>query len=122
LALNAEDGGTRRFILVEMDEAIARDVTAERVRRVSHGYRNVKGEDIAGLGGGFQFCRLGKELFDARGHIDEAVSFAELAKFVWFMETGMGLPPARASKGKADTASPLLGIHEGRAVYLLYNG
>ncbi|HCO42659.1 MAG TPA: hypothetical protein DIT63_00905 [Gammaproteobacteria bacterium] len=34
----------------------------------------------------------------------------------------MGLPVARASKQKADTASPLLGVHEGRAVYLLYNG
>jgi adenine specific DNA methylase Mod len=122
LKQNAEDGGSRRFILVEMGEAIARDVTAERVRRVSQGYRNGKGDDVDGLGGGFQFCRLGKELFDARGHVDESVSFAELAKFIWFMETGMGLPPVRASKRKADTASPLLGVHEGRAVYLLYNG
>lgn len=65
---------------------------------------------------------MGKALFDPRGHIDKDVRFAELANFVWFMETGMGLPPARASKRKADTASPLLGVHEGRAVYLLYNG
>lgn len=34
----------------------------------------------------------------------------------------MGLPPGRASKRKAATDSPLLGVHEGRAVYLLYNG
>jgi hypothetical protein len=122
LKQNAEDGGNRRFILVEMDETIASDVTAERIRRVSRGYRNAKGEQVDGLGGGFQFCRLGKELFDARGHIHEAVSFAELAKFVWFMETGMGLPPDRAPVEEADTRSPLLGVHEGRAVYLLYNG
>ena len=38
LKQNAEDGGNRRFILVEMDDAIARDVTAERVRRVANGY------------------------------------------------------------------------------------
>lgn len=37
LKQNAEDGGNRRFILVEMDEGIARDVTAERVKRVSLG-------------------------------------------------------------------------------------
>jgi adenine-specific DNA-methyltransferase len=43
LKQNAEDGGNRRFILVEMDEAIARNVTAERVRRVAQGYTNAKG-------------------------------------------------------------------------------
>ena len=122
LKQNAEDGGARRFILVETDGSIARDVTAERIKRVSQGYRNGKGEQVHGLGGGFQFCKLGKPLFDARGHIDKDVRFAELANFVWFMETGMGLPPARASRRKADTTSPLLGVHEGRAVYLLYNG
>jgi DNA modification methylase len=122
LKQNAEDGGKRRFILVEMDEGIAKNVTAERVRRVAQGYTNAKGEAVPGLGGGFQFCTLGKPLFDARGHINNEVRFAELARFVWFMETGMGLPAARASRKAADTASPLLGVHEGRAVYLLYNG
>ena len=122
LKQNAEDGGSRRFILVEMDEGIARNVTAERVRRVAHGYTNAKGEPVPGLGGGFQYCTLGKPLFDARGHIAPEVRFAELAQFVWFIETGMGLPAGRASRRAADTASPLLGVHEGRAVYLLYNG
>jgi DNA modification methylase len=122
LKQNAEDGGNRRFILVEMDESIARDVTAERVKRVAQGYTNSKGEKVEGLGGGFQFCKIGKALFDPRGHIDKDVRFAELANFVWFMETGMGLPPGRASKRKADTSSPLIGLNEGRAVYLLYNG
>ncbi len=122
LKQNAEDGGNRRFILVEMDEGIARNVTAERVKRVAQGYTNAKGEAIPGLGGGFQFCTLGKPLFDARGHISNEVRFADLARFVWFIETGMGLPAARASRKAADTASPMLGVHEGRAVYLLYNG
>ncbi|GAB3389687.1 site-specific DNA-methyltransferase [Lysobacter fragariae] len=122
LKQNFEDGGNRRFILVEMDEGIVENVTAERVKRVASGYSNAKGEMVEGLGGGFQFCKLGKSLFDSRGHIDKDVRFAELANFAWFMETGMGLPPQRASKRKADTGSPLLGVHEGRAVYLLYNG
>lgn len=122
LKQNAEDGGNRRFILVEMDENIAQNVTRERVKRVAEGYTNAKGQAVAGLGGGFQFCTLGKPLFDARGHIDPAVRFAELARFVWFMHTGMGLPAARASRRKPATDSPLLGVHEGRAVYLLYNG
>ena len=42
LKQNAEDGGNRRFILVEMDENIAQNVTAERVKRVAQGYRKGK--------------------------------------------------------------------------------
>jgi adenine-specific DNA-methyltransferase len=115
LRQNAEDGGNRRFILVEMDEGIARTVTAERVRRVAGGYTNAKGQPVAGLGGGFQFCRLSAEpLFTADGQVRPDVGFAQLAEFVWFAETGTGFA------GPAD--SPLLGEHEGRAIYLLYNG
>jgi site-specific DNA-methyltransferase (adenine-specific)/adenine-specific DNA-methyltransferase len=119
LKQNAEDAGNRRFILVEMDDKIARNVTAERVKRVVSGHVNGNGAVVDALGGGFQFCRLSAEpLFDAEGQIRRDVSFAQLAEFVWFAETGTGLSPAK--RGKAD--SPLLGVHEGRAIYLLYNG
>ena len=115
LKQNTEDGGNRRFILVEMDKGIANNVTTERMRRVSAGYANAKGELVQGLGSGFQFCRLYAEpLFDANGQIRSDVAFAQLAEFVWFAETGTGYT------GQAD--SPLLGVHEGRAIYLLYNG
>jgi len=50
--------GRRRFILIEMEPQIARDITAERVRRVVHGYANARGESIRGLGGGFRFLEL----------------------------------------------------------------
>ena len=115
LKQNAEDGGTRRFLLVEMDEGIAVRTTAERVRKVAEGYVPDGGEPVDGLGGGFQFCRLSAEpLFDAEGQIRRDVSFSQLAEFVWFAETGNGYT------GQAD--APLLGVHEGRAIYLLYNG
>jgi adenine-specific DNA-methyltransferase len=42
LDLNREDGGNRRFILVEMDDAIARDVTARRLQRVIAGRESAK--------------------------------------------------------------------------------
>lgn len=38
LQLNKEDGGSRRFILVEMDKNIAERITAERLKRVVQGY------------------------------------------------------------------------------------
>ena len=108
----------RRFILVEMEPKIAQDITRERVKRVAEGYKNAKGEDVAGLGGGFRYVRLGEELFDEHGRINETkVRFADLARHVYFSETGEPLPKERIS-----AKSPLLGIHHGRAVYLLYNG
>lgn len=115
LKQNTEDGGNRKFILVEMEEKIAQTITAERVRRVAGGYTNAKGEEVEGLGSGFQYCRLSEEpLFNEFGDIRDDVTFAQLADFVWFSETGLGFT------GASD--SPLLGVHEGMAIYLLFNG
>lgn len=113
---NTQDGGNRKFILVEMDEQIARNVTAERLRRVASGHTNAKGKPIKGLGGGFQYCTLSDEpLFDATGAVREDVRFDQLAEFVWFAETGSGF------SGRADT--PLIGVEANdRGIYLLYNG
>ena len=111
LAQNKADGGNRRFICVEMDEGICRDVTAQRIRKVMEG-----NGDTAGLGGGFRFCKLGTALFDEAGNIAGEVRFPDLAAHVFFTETGSPIP-ARAS-GK----TPLLGVHQGKAVYLLFNG
>ena len=120
LKMNAAnpEAEARRFILVEMEPAIAKTITRERVKRVAEGYTNAKGEAVPGLGGGFRYVRLGEELFDEHGRINEAgVRFADLARHVYFSETGEPLPKERIS-----AKTPLLGVHHGRAVYLLYNG
>ncbi len=62
LALNKEDGGNRKFILVECED-YADTITAERVRRVIKGVPNAKDENLKnGLGGGFTYCTLGEEI------------------------------------------------------------
>ena len=116
LNLNKTDGGNRRFILVEMEPKIARDITAERVRRVAEGYKNAKGEKVEGLGGSFRYCELGEPLFDQSGKIRETVSFADLARHVYFTETGEPLPRERVTK------SPFIGECRGVGIYLLFNG
>ncbi len=116
MQLNAEDGGNRKFILVEMDTKICRDVTAERLRRVSQGYKNGTDERVSGLNGGFRLATLGEPLFDEQGNIRKTVRFADLARHVYFTETGEPLPK------QAKTNSPLIGTCNGVAVYLLYNG
>lgn len=172
LKQNARDGGSRKFILIEVEKEVAEQVTSKRVSNVVSGYsfvgtsreellrekltfssfrnaskilekvslveeaekqrftrikKEVKDgelivtgeldveEKMPGLGSGFQFCRLSEHpLFNADGQIRSDVTFAQLAEFVWFAETGTGFT------GMAE--SPLLGLHEGRAIYLLYNG
>lgn len=66
-------------------------------------------------GGGFTFCRLGATVFDEYGMIDKAIRFPTLAAYIWYLET-------RTPWIAPDTLSPLLGIHDGTAYYLLYNG
>jgi adenine-specific DNA-methyltransferase len=118
LKCNRQLKNSLKFILVELDENVAKSKTRERVRKVIEGYTPLSGKKrplVSGLGGGFQFCKLSDEpLFTPQGQVRADVTFAQLAEFVWFVETGAGFT------GKADT--PLVGIHEGRAVYLLYNG
>ena len=65
-------------------------------------------------GGGFQFLKLGEPVFDEMGAIHPKVRFAALAAFIWHQETGQ--PSDRTFD------SPLLGVHLGRAIYLLFNG
>jgi adenine-specific DNA-methyltransferase len=120
LKLNQEDGGDRRFILVEMEPEIARAITSERLKRAIEGYewegRQGQVNREEGLGSGFRFCELGPTLFDAQGQIRDEVSFADLAHHVFFTETGEPLPPLAAPD------SPFLGTMNGVAVYMLYNG
>ena len=110
LLQNSKDNGQRKFILIEMDENIAKQITSIRLNRVINGYGQLEG-----LGSGFRYCELGPTLFDSFGQIRPDVSFADLARHVFFTETGQPLP----GNGEENA---LLGISNGTAVYLLYNG
>jgi DNA modification methylase len=113
---NKQDGGNRRFILVEMDKNIAEEVSAVRLQRVIDGHPKgaSKTIKISGTGGGFRYCRLGVPLFNEFGDIDTAVSFPDLAAHIFFAETGAPIP------AKASGNSPYLGKHGEKAVYLLF--
>jgi adenine-specific DNA-methyltransferase len=107
----------RRFILIELESKIAREVTAERVRRIANGRKNSAGKAVGRASGSFRYCQLGEPLFDDAGKIRDSVTFGELARHVYFTETGEPLPRERVSP-----KSPFLGVCRGVGVYLLYNG
>ncbi len=89
LAQNLEDGGNRRFILVECED-YAESTTAERVRRVIQGVPDSKNESLnAGLGGTFSYYTLGRpmkqeSLLDG-SHLP---SWENLSSYIFFTATG----------------------------------
>lgn len=104
----------RRYIGIEMGEhAITHCLP--RLQKVIDGEQGGISTAVNWQGGGgFRFHTLGEPVFDADGGIHSAVQFASLAAYLWHFETG---EPARQS-----FESPLLGVHQGTAYYLLYNG
>lgn len=85
LNLNKQDGGNRKFILIEM-ENYAESITAERVKRVIKGYGQIEG-----TGGSFDFYELGQPLFCEDGNLNEAVGIAKLREYVYYTETKSAL-------------------------------
>ena len=66
-------------------------------------------------GGAFRFATLGATAFDAEGRINPDVSWSDLAAHVWFAET-------RRARSGDQVDGPLVGVHDGGAVALLWNG
>ncbi|MBC6414445.1 MAG: site-specific DNA-methyltransferase [Chromatiales bacterium] len=92
LALNKEDGGNRKFILVECEQ-YANTITAERVRRVIKGVPQAKDENLKnGLGGSFTYCTLGEEISKENLLQRKSLpSYDTLAKYVFYTATGQSL-------------------------------
>ncbi len=104
----------RRWIGIEMGEHAVTHCKP-RLDKVVAGEPGGVSEVVAWTGGGgYRFYRLGPPVFDADGHIADGIRFATLAAHIWFSETGTAL------SGSAD--APVLGVHEGTAYALLYNG
>lgn len=124
MRLNQEDGGNRRYILVEMMD-YADTVTAERVRRVISGYGEGKNA-VAGIDSGFSYYELGPALLHveeppiASGSASPMISLNADApadavrRYVWHTET-------RAEYVDRTGECPwLLGEHAQAAYYLVY--
>lgn len=110
--LNETDGGTRRFVLVEMMD-YADGITAERVRRVIRGYGEGS-NSVEGVDSGFSYYELGPALFQSDGALTPDVKRADLARYVWATET-------RAPFADLASEHPyLLGEHAQAAYYLAW--
>ena len=89
LALNKEDNGNRKFILVECED-YANKITAERTRRVIKGVKKAKDENLkTELGGSFTYCTLGKEIsIENMLKGKNLPDYETLARYVAYTATG----------------------------------
>ncbi len=111
LNMNKQDGGHRKFILVEMMD-YADTITAERVKRVISGYGEGK-KAVPGTGGGFSYYELGEPLL-IDGLLNPNVPEEKICEYVYYTETRQPMPEPSADE------KHLLGVHDRHAYYFYY--
>ena len=111
LNMNKADGGNRKFILVEMGD-YADSITAERVKRVIHGYGEGKNA-VEGTGGNFSFYELGEPLM-VGDVLNENVGIDKIREYVYFTDTKTPLPESCPEEPY------LMGVHVNSAYYFYY--
>ena len=104
MQLNKEDHGNRKFILIEMEDKVAKETTCERIKKVIN-LENYKE--------GFEYCELDKPLFNEDGQIEEDCSFEQLATYIYFTETNTNLDKKIISKNS-------IGEYNETEYYLLF--
>lgn len=116
LSLNKQDGGKRKFILIEMED-YANSVTAERVKRVAKGYGE-SSKAMEGTGGAFDYYELGDKLFigDNQEYLNETVGIEKIRQYIWYSETRVPMDK-HSSNFDSDY---LLGIKDQVAYYFFY--
>ena len=106
----------RRWIGIEMGDH-AKTHCAVRMRKVVDGEQGGISKAVKwNGGGGFRFYELGEPLLDERGQIAESIPYDVLAAHIWWQDTGTAWGAGKGAKGT------VLGVHEGVAYALLYNG
>lgn len=110
LKLNQQDGGNRKFILIEQENYIY-SITTERIKKVSQGYSKEEP-----LKGDFDFYQLGESLFDGENNefLNNAVDTELIREYIWYSETRM---PYKAANG--EDIPYFLGNKEGTSYYFI---
>ena len=109
LNMNKQDGGNRKYILIEMED-YAETITAERVKRVINGYSTTEG-----TGGSFDFYTLGEPMFLEDDNLNEMVGIEKIRQYVYYTETKTPLTENRQKDNEY-----LLGRYNDTAYYFNY--
>jgi len=113
--LNKEDGGNRKFILVQMTETtekepkknICKDITRERIKRAIEKY---------GYDSGFKYLRVGQPL-DAETLLEGKLpDYKTFARYMYYLCTGENLKDEK----KISEKKFFVGDFGNQAIYLIY--
>jgi len=114
--MNAEDGGKRKFIMIECEE-YADSITAERVRRVIKGVTGAKDNWLVeGYGGTFSYYELGDPIVMKPILQENALpSYEEMARYIFWISTHSEFRPEEMDEEKM-----LIGRTDDTEVYMMY--
>ena len=93
-------------------EDYANDITAERVKRVTKGF-GTGSKKVEGIGGEFDYYKLGPALFDENENLNEEVGLQKIREYIWFSET-------RTPFTDSDSEQYLLGKKDDSVYYFIY--
>jgi len=104
MKLNKEDKGNRKFILIEIEDKVAKNITVERIKKSIKKFR---------YNDGFEFCELDKPLFNEDGQIEEECTFEQLATYIYFTETQTNID-------KSNIKGNFIGDYDDISFYLIF--
>jgi adenine-specific DNA-methyltransferase len=102
--LNKEDGGNRKFILIEMLDEVAKPITLERLKRAKEKY---------GYKDEFTFYELEEPLLTEEERISPHCSYEDLATYIFFTQTNAKLDMSALK-------APFIGTYYEREYFLFY--
>jgi adenine-specific DNA-methyltransferase len=109
LNLNKQDGGNRKYILVEMED-YAETTTSERIKKVINGFNETTDKN-----GQFDFYQLGYSMFLEDGNLNALVGIEKIRQYIYYTETQKPLEEI----DHLDTKH-YLGKHNDTSYYLNY--
>ncbi len=100
-----ENGGTRKFILIEWDEHIYKDVSLRRISEIAEKY----GEE-------FQIVELGKLIYDSNGFFNRELSYEDINRYIYFAETNHPV-----EEENANNINGYIGTYGANSIFIFYN-
>lgn len=115
MQLNEEDGGNRKFILIQMTESseaepeknICLQKTRKRIEKVIQEYN---------IHDGFKYLKVGTAIDPEKMLEGQLPTYEQFAKYIYYLGTGKHLADAK----NINAENHFVGTHESKAFYLIY--
>lgn len=105
MELNSEDGGNRKFVLIEWDEHIFSEVSLKRINEVA----KENDEEI-------QVVDLKEKVYDQYGFFNKGLSIKEINRYIFFQESGHPI-----SKENEEIINGCIGNYGANSIFVYYD-